>query len=214
MAFSFSPLLPRPVLGRKKARRVLLVVAHPVASSFVVAMSEVAREAMAKAGHDVRVVDLHAMGFDPVLGVDAWRGHMSPPETKSGLAEHIELLRWADSLVFAYPTWYGGQPAMLKGWFDRVWVEGVAYTLPTGANRIRPLLRNIRTVVVITSHGSKKFMNSVQGEPGKRVILRGLRTLCHPLCRTRWVAFYGIDRSTSAGRDAFAARVASLFGSG
>ena len=42
-------------------------------------------------------------------------------------------LEKADFLIFVFPIWWGGVPAILKGWFDRVWIEGVAFTLPPGA---------------------------------------------------------------------------------
>jgi putative NADPH-quinone reductase len=88
-----------------------------------------------------------------------------------------------------------------------VWVEGVAYTLPPGAARVRPLLRNLRRLVVVTTHGSPKRINVVEGEPGKHLVGRQLRALCHPLARTRWLALYGMDTAAEAERRAFLARV-------
>jgi putative NADPH-quinone reductase len=96
---------------------------------------------------------------------------------------------------------------MLKGWIDRVWVQGVAYELPEGSNRIRPRLRNIRRIVAVTTHGSSKLVNGVQGEGGKRVVTRSLRVLCHRRVRTRWVALYDIDRADAAARTKFLDRV-------
>jgi NAD(P)H dehydrogenase (quinone) len=142
-------------------------------------------------------------------------GH-SNKQLDGELDEHVDALRWASRLVFVYPTWFGTQPAILKGWFDRVWVEGVAFRLPRqrGPFRpllLRPLLGNIRSIDVVTSHGSHKVMNSVQGEPGKRVLLRGIRSLCHWRCRTRWIAFYGNDRASEADRRAFLRNVGAAF---
>ena len=109
--------------------------------------------------------------------------------------------------MLVYPTWWAGQPAMLKGWIDRVWVAGVAYELPEGANRIRPRLHNIRRIVAITTHGSTKFVNALEGEGGKRIVTRSLRVLCSKRARTTWIALYNIDRSTDARRAAHLARV-------
>ena len=105
-------------------------------------------------------------------------------------------------LVLVYPTWLSAQPAMLKGWIDRTWVSGVAYHLPEGSNRIRPLLVNIRHLVVVTTHGSSKFINSLQGEPGKRVAFRSIRLMCRHTVRTHWLALYRMDRcgDTEIGR--------------
>lgn len=194
-------------MSTARPRRTLVVFCHPVRESFMGAAFDTAVAALRGRGDDVRMIDLYGDGFDPVLSREAWRAHLGPPEAKPGIAAYAEALRWCDGLVFVYPTWYGSQPAMLKGWFDRVWVEGVAYTLPAGADRIRPLLRHIRRITVVTSHGSPKWLNAVQGEPGKRVLLRGLRSLCHPLARSRWLAMYGMDRATDDERREFLARL-------
>jgi putative NADPH-quinone reductase len=96
---------------------------------------------------------------------------------------------------------------MLKGWIDRVWVNDVAWTLPDGANRLRPALRNVRRLVAVTTHGSSKWINAIEGESGKRTLTRSLRTMCHPLARTTWLAMYGVDNASDAERLAFLDRV-------
>lgn len=195
-----------------KALRTLVVFCHPVRESFMGAALDAVVGSARAAGHELRVFDLYGVGFDPVLSREAWRGHLDPPETKPGIALYGDALSWCDTLILVYPTWYGAQPAMLKGWFDRILVQGVAYTLPAGASRIEPLLRNIRRLVVVTSHGSPKWLNAVQGEAGKRVVLRGVRSLCHPLVRTRWIALYGMDRAGDAARETFLGRVRNRVG--
>jgi putative NADPH-quinone reductase len=183
------------------------VFAHPVPVSFGAAVRDAAVEGLEAAGHQVDLLDLYAAGFDPVLSKEAHALHRSPPDTKPEIAGWVASLQAAGALVLVYPTWWGGQPAILKGWMDRVLVEGVAYTLQEGARRIRPRLGNIRRLAVVTTHGSGKWINALQGEPGKRVVLRGVRSLCHPLTRTRWVAMYGIDHAVEADRVAFLVRV-------
>ena len=193
----------------RAGRRVLVVICHPVPASLVQAAAQRAISALETNGHDVRVIDLYADDFDARLSRDEWRD-IANAESWPQIGTHIDLLRWADSLVFVYPTWFGGQPAMLKGWFDRVWVPGVAFRTPVGGGHIRGLLTNIGSIDVITTHGSGKFMNSIQGEPGKRVILRGLRSMCGWRCRTSWTAFYGNDQATETDRFAFLDRVSSV----
>lgn len=190
-------------IGAPRVQRVLVVVCHPVPTAFIRSIADAAIDTLRNAGREVRVIDLYAEGFDPLLGRDEWRRRLDDPLVHP----HVEDLRWADELVLCYPTWFGAQPAMLKGWIDRVWSVGVAYDLPEGATRIRGLLGNIKRITVITSHGSNKFLNCVQGEPGKRVALRGLRLLCGASTRGRWIAFYGNDSCEPAERAAFIERV-------
>lgn len=190
--------------------KVLVVHCHPDAVSFVASARDRVLRALDRGGHVVRVTDLYVEGFDPCFDEHDRRTHLQPG-TAPELQHHADDLRWCDALVLVYPTWWSGQPAMLKGWIDRVWANGVAWSmptsLPTGSNRLRPLLRNVRRIVVVTTHGSSKLINSLQGEGGKRVVTRALRSLCSRRCRTTWVAMYGVDTSTAEQRRAFLDRV-------
>jgi NAD(P)H dehydrogenase (quinone) len=186
---------------------VYVVYCHPDPASFTAAVRDRAVAALRTGGHDVRVADLYADGFEPALSLQEQVDHHAAPETKPGIATYCASLQWCQAMVFIYPTWWSGQPAMLKGWLDRVLVQGVAWDLPEGATRISPRLTNVRRLVVITTHGSSKFVNVLEGETGKRIIGRAVRVLCHRLARTQWLAFYNIDRSTVQGRAAFLDKV-------
>lgn len=187
--------------------KVYVVHAHPMANSFTRACAKRAIEALQSAGHEVRYSDLHDDGFEPELTLAERRGQFDDPATKAVLAPYAPQLLWADALVLVYPTWWSAQPALLKGWFDRVWVSGVAYNPPNGKNHITARLKNIKRLAVITTHGSSKWVNVVQGEPGKRVVFRAMRLMCHPFVRTSWTALYSIDRATEAQRTDFLQRV-------
>lgn len=186
---------------------VLVVFCHPTHDSLVGAALARVHAGLTGAGHDVRLTDLYAEGFRPEL--DEWERlhHMDPPDQKVDIAAYAADLAWCEALVLVYPTWWSGQPAMLKGWIDRVWARGVAYEFPEGASTIRPLLHQIRYLVAVTTHGSAKWTNVLEGEGGKRTVARSLRVLCHRRARTKWVAMYNVDRSTLANREAYLDRV-------
>lgn len=186
---------------------VLVVHCHPSTTSLIATARDRVLRALGARGHAVRQIDLYDEGFSPVLSAWERRHHLDDPAGKPAIAAHAALLAWCEALVVVYPTWWSGQPAMLKGWFDRVWVNGVAYTLPEGSDRIRPGLRNIRRILTVTSHGSSKWHNTLQGEGGKRIISRSIRAVCSPWCRTRWIACYGADRADRAHRERFLRRV-------
>lgn len=184
----------------------LVVYCHPDPASFTAAVRDAVVESRRRAGHEVLVRDLYADGFEARLSADERRDHRVPGPGPA-VALHAEELLWCQHLVLVYPTWWSGQPAMLKGWIDRVWVLGVAWDLPEGAKRVTGRLRNIRRITAVTTYGSSKWVNAVEGEGGKRTVTRSLRAMCHPLARSRWVAMYGLDTSTTAQRAAFLARV-------
>lgn len=186
--------------------RALVVHCHPSPGSYVAAVRDRVVAALDAAGSEVRVTDLYADGFDPCFTAGEHRAHLVPGADPT-LDPWVDDLVWCDTLVLVYPTWWGGQPAMLKGWVDRVWACGVAWTLPEGADRLRPALRNVRRLVAVTTHGSPKYVNVLEGEGGKRTVTRSLRAMCHPLARTTWLALYGVDTSTEHERAAFLDRV-------
>lgn len=194
---------------------VLVVHCHPDPESFGAAIRDRVLAGLGRTAHDVRHLDLYAEGFDPVLCDAERRAHLTPLADRAApdpqVVEYAALLQWCEALVLVYPTWWGAQPAMLKGWFDRTWVRGVAWDLPEGTNRIHPMLRNIRRIVVVTTHGSSKLLNSVQGEGGKRIALRTVRTVCRPLLRTKWLAMYGLDTASDEQRRAHLDRVERWF---
>lgn len=188
-------------------RRVLVVFAHPAVESFAHAVLRSVLTGLAHAGHEVRIRDLYAEGFDSRLSVEEKRGHLAPPDTKPHLVSHFDDLRWCTAIVFVHPTWWGAQPAVLKGWIDRTWACGVAWELPAGAKRLKPRLHNVRRIVTVTTHGSPWRINALQGVPGRRIANRALRLIGHPLCRTRWIALYDMDGGDTERRTRFLRRV-------
>jgi NAD(P)H dehydrogenase (quinone) len=186
--------------------KALVVYCHPLEESMAAAARERVLAGLRAAGAKIRLTDLYACDFQPAFTAVDHANHLVAG-TDPQLSSHAEDLQWCDTLVLVYPTWWSGQPAMLKGWIDRVWVSGVAWTLPDGANRLRPGLRNIRRIVVVTTHGSPKWINALEGEAGKRTVTRSLRAMCHPLARTTWIAYYGVDTSSAGSRAAFLERV-------
>ena len=191
--------------------KVLVVYAHPDPQSLVGSLRDIVLEELRAQGHETRQHDLYAENFNPVMSGYERQNHSTELEPKLDLIpelrSHVEDLKWCEALVFVYPTWWSGQPAILKGWIDRTFVNEVAWELPPGANKIRPRLTNIRRLIVVTTHGSSKLVNSVQGEAGKRVAFRSVRLMMHWRTRTTWLALYGLDFRSSAYREKMKRRV-------
>jgi len=187
---------------------VAVVVAHPSADSYCHHLASRAVTGLLAAGHDVELLDLYDDGFRVAMSAeerDAYHGEA--PIRDPLVARYAEVVQRAGALVFVYPTWWSGQPAMLKGWIDRVWVAGVAWEMRPGAARISPGLRNIRRIVGVTTHGSSKFVNALEGESGKRTMSRVMRAMCARRTRTTWCALYGVDRCDESARMRFLDRV-------
>ena len=114
--------------------RLLAVLAHPERASFTAAVLDRFVDGARAAGHEVEVLDLYRSGFDPLLrGADhaQFDGGEMPADVR---AEQARVDR-ADGLVLVFPVWWWSFPAVLKGWFDRVFSQGWAYDFTPGRSR-------------------------------------------------------------------------------
>jgi len=166
--------------------RYFIVYAHPEPRSLNGSLKDAAVQALTQAGHEVRVSDLYAMDFKAVA--DAGDFPQREPDArlvyhresevgyKAGqllpdVAREIENLKWAEVVVFQFPLWWFGPPAILKGWFDRVLVNGFAIGVPKeGATRQwlrygEGLLDGRRGLVAVTT-GAREAQFSERGING------------------------------------------------
>ena len=188
--------------------KLLVVYCHPVSASFNALLRDTVVETARRGGHEVRVIDLYAEAFDPVMDEQERLDYHRPGVNEIPVKKHLERLRWCTGLIFIYPTWWYGQPAMLKGWIDRVWVPHASFALPTDKIEWAPHLTNIRLMGVVTTLGSPWWWWTVgMGAPGRKVILRSLKLCCHRRCRSFWLALHRMDSTTAEERYAFVERV-------
>lgn len=187
--------------------RVQLLLAHPVSDSYCAALASRAHEALERQGHDVRVIDLYRDNFDPRLSAIE-RGSYFGDYDASAVASYVQTLRWAEALVFVFPQWWFNMPAILKGYFDRVWAPGVAFRHDLASGRILPLLTGVRRFCVITTFGSPWWVSVLlMRNPMRSQLKHGLAAACAPQGRFGMIALYDMDRATPCKRNAFLDRV-------
>lgn len=183
--------------------KVLIVYAHPNSSSLNAALKNHAVEILQRAGHDVQVSDLYEMKWKAVIDADDFRlyddsahlnvileqanAYKNEAQAKDVAAEQEKLL-WADAVVFQFPLWWFGVPAILKGWIERVYAFGFAYGYKDGTNAHRygeGILAGKRALVSVTTGGPA-------ADYGPRGINGELDQLLFPL--THGALFYpGMD---------------------
>ena len=127
----------------------LVVFCHPKPDAPAQGLLEAAVGGLSDAGQAVEVSDLYRDGFDAALSIDEWHAYTTP-RIQPGQPRYAEMLGRADVLAFVFPMWWSGPPSMLKGFFDRVLMPGVAFDL-ADTGRVRPGLRHVRRIVVVTA---------------------------------------------------------------
>jgi len=178
--------------------QILVVFSHPDPTSFQASILAALVERLKARGHALRVIDLYGEDFDPVLDLESWRAHRHARGVEAGVAAHVAALRECDGLILVYPTWWYGLPAMLKGWLDRVWQPGVAFSMEGGVFRTHHLTQ-VRRFAVMTTHGSPGwFIEWIVGNPARRQLLRGLALQFARGVRTCWQAIYAVDSRSVA----------------
>lgn len=189
--------------------RTLVVYCHPKPDSFTAAVRDAVLDKLRLAGAEVELLDLYAMGFEPALSAQSMDCYLDETCNSQAVDAHTRAVQHCDTLIFVYPTWWYGLPAMLKGWLDRVLLPGVAFQMPKGeGDVIRPGLGQITRLGVFTTCGASWWLTRIIGAPGKRTLLRGVGFLCARRCRKAFAAHYLMDSSTPESRAKHLARVA------
>lgn len=184
--------------------RALILFAHPCPESFSSALHEAVVEELSK-NWEVDDFDLNAEGFNPVLTEAERRGYHEEPANIDPVRAHVERVQAADALVLVFPVWNFGYPAILKGFFDRVFLPGVSFKLVDG--KVRPNLQNIRKLAAVTTYGGTRLRAFMAGDPPRHVVKRHLRFVCHPSARPKYLALYDMNRATESDRKDFLAHV-------
>ena len=190
--------------------RVHLVQCHPLPDSLNAHLGESAAQMLTASGHEVDRLDLYAHGFSPVMTAAERQAYYGTPVTPPDIAPLQERLAAAEHLVLVFPTWWFSLPAMLKGWFDRVWSPGFAYDHGTP---IRPKLTEIKSVTVITTLGSPWWIDKlVMHQPVRKVLKTALIGACAPQARVTMLALHEAESVDAKRLAAFEAKIARALG--
>lgn len=187
--------------------RVLVIYCHPVDTSFNADTHRRVVQALRDAGHEVDDCDLYAEQFNPVMSREERLGYHDVPVNREPVRGHVERLLRAEALVFCFPTWCFGLPAMLKGYLDRVLMPGVAFDIRDPQN-VRPALTHIRRISAVVTYGRPRWTAWLMGDPPRKTVTRYLRLLTGGQARVDYHACYHLNTATPERLQAFQARVA------
>jgi len=175
--------------------RILVLYAHPVETSFHAALHARVVAALRAAGHEVDDCDLYAENFNPVLSRAERLNYHDTAVNQAPVQAYVERLQRAQALILCFPVWCFGLPAILKGWFDRVLMPGVAFDISDPAH-VKPALTHLKRIAAVTSYGRPRWMALAMGDPPRKVIKRYLRALTGGQARVDYWAYYHMNVAT------------------
>jgi putative NADPH-quinone reductase len=192
--------------------RVMVLHAHPVAESYNGALYNTVLETLRAKGHQVDPVDLYAENFNPVMSRQGRLDyHNVPDNITPELKPYVDRLMAAEALVVVYPIWNYGFPAILKGYFDRVFIPGVSFVLEGGSSpdkgKLKPNLKHIRKVAFITSYGGDRWRTMLMGDPPRRFARRWGWATFGGRRPPKYLAFYDMNNATPERLKAFIEKV-------
>ncbi|SLN68390.1 NAD(P)H-dependent oxidoreductase [Roseisalinus antarcticus] len=186
--------------------KALVVFSHPCDESFSSALHSATVVALTRGGWEVDDCDLYAEGFSPVLTAQERRDYHNTEVNTAPVQGYVDRLRAADALVLVFPVWNFGYPAILKGYFDRVFLPGVSFTTNDGG--LKPCLDNIRKVAAVTTYGATRWRAFLAGDPPRKLVTRAVWGVTKAP-KVRYLALNDMNNAGQPERAAFLARVTS-----
>jgi len=150
-------------------KKILVILGHPDSQSFNAALARAYVRGARASGASVRFLKLGELSFDPILH----HGYREIQKLEPDLVKVQRYIKWADHLVWIYPTWWGSMPALLKGLLDRMWLPGFAFKF-TKPYFHRRLLRGKSARLIITMDSPSFIYRFIFRSPGENIMKRSV----------------------------------------
>jgi NAD(P)H dehydrogenase (quinone) len=190
--------------------RILVVFAHPVETSFVSALHARVVEILRSRRHIVDDLDLHEENFDPVMSREGLLHYVDTSANTREVEIYVQRLQAAEGLVLVFPVWFDGLPAIMQGYFQRVFLPGVATRIDQGG-LFHPNLQHIKRMAAVCAYGESRLGVTAKKDPARRFVRDNIHALVDPKGRFEYLPLYNMDFNASSRRAAFMKRVTRVF---
>lgn len=186
-------------------KRVAVIVGHPAADSWCGALADSYAEAARAGGHEVRMVHLAQLDFDPSLH----EGYRQIQALEPDLLAAQATVAWAEHVVIAYPIWWGSVPALLKGFLDRILLPGFAFKYRPGKAFPEQLLRGRSAQLLVSMDTPPWYFRWVYRMPGIVQLKKTTLEFCG-IAPVKVAAFGPLIASSPAQRASWLVKAARL----
>lgn len=155
-------------------KKILVILGHPDKDSFCGTLARTYVESAMASGSEVRELQLGELKFDPIL----WKGYNRIQELEPDLVKAQELIQWSNHMVFVYPNWWGTMPALLKGFFDRVFLPGFAFKYRDNSAFWDKLLAGRTAQLIVTMDTPPWYYRLIYRRPGHNEMKRTILGFC------------------------------------
>ncbi|MBD9414783.1 NAD(P)H-dependent oxidoreductase [Pseudomonas sp. PDM16] len=186
-------------------KRILMILGTPKQDSLCHAIAEAYSNGARGKGHVVRQIRLGDLQFDPILREGYGQNQALEPD----LLEAQRQIHWAEHLVFVYPVWWGGIPALLKGFFDRTFLPGFAFKYRNRSQLWDKLLTGRTADLLVTLDTPPWYFRWIYGAPAHRQMVRTILGFCGIKTR-RLTEFAPVRPSSEEQRQGWLRKAESL----
>jgi len=155
-------------------KKILVILAHPDEDSFSGSVAERYLAGAKFAGHEVELIKLGELKFDPIL----YKGYKEIQELEPDLKLAQKKIKWADHLVWIFPNWWGSFPAILKGFIDRVMLPGFAFKYKKNSLLPEQFLKNKSARIIVVMDSPIFIYNFYLCSAGVKIIKKGVLKFC------------------------------------
>jgi putative NADPH-quinone reductase len=155
-------------------KKILIIQANSRAKSLCGLLADAYQNGAKDVGAQVKMINLGELKFDPIL----WDGYEKIQTLEPDLLRAQENIKWADHLVFIYPTWWGGLPALFKGFIDRIFLPNFAFKFKKDSSLWDKLLSGKTASLIITMDAPYLYHKIFIGSPGYKMMKKAVLEFC------------------------------------
>ena len=199
--------MAEPGALRNAESNCLIVSCHPLKDSLCHHLVGRVEAGLEAGGVAYEHLDLYERGFEAALTAAERSSYFGDFDGVAIGGETARLKRM-ETLILVFPTWWFGMPALLKGWFDRVWAPGVAFDNVPETGAITPALADLRYCLAITTLTSPwKIDRLFLRQPVKRVLKGAILKGCAPQAVFEMLSLYGVAALDEARLEGFCRKI-------